>query len=73
MIYSCECPGCGTYSVDRTTFEAFITPQLKERLDEKIRSPECVRAIARFTEKCPRCVPNSEYDLSVEIENAREE
>lgn len=68
ITYQFECPKCGIYTVDQQTFESVITPSLKERLDEQIRTGDVIRAIVRFEENCLRCTPNGEYKVTLEIE-----
>lgn len=61
MLYLCECPKCGPYSVDRTLFETFISSQQKEELDERIRTQVFDVVRIKFQTSCIKCDPDSDH------------
>jgi hypothetical protein len=68
MNFFFECPVCGTYTVDKDTFEAVLTPELRERLHSRLKSEVEARPIVRFEGDCLKCRPDSEHRISLEIE-----
>jgi hypothetical protein len=69
LNYLFQCPRCGRYSVDERTFKAAITPDLLEKLEERIQGNLVVNVVLIFKgEDCLRCKPNSQYVVSLEIE-----
>lgn len=68
MEFIFECPHCAQYNVNPDTLKAAITPDLQTKLTDRIDTSTVSKAILRFESDCPRCKPNSEYKVSLEIE-----
>lgn len=68
MNYLFECSGCRQkYPVDRKTLEAFITPHLRHKLEKREAEVNVTEAIAHFKSACPRCKPNDEYHVKLDM------
>ena len=68
-LFVFDCPRCKPYPVERDTFESFITPALKGRLEEREKTDNGTTkaAVLQFKDKCPRCVPNLVYEVILQF------
>jgi len=73
MNFLFECPHCGKYTVDQQTLLSSITPDLQQKLKERIETGLVANVVAEFTPDCMRCHPHSEYTVRLNIESVPEE
>jgi hypothetical protein len=59
-----QCPRDGTYRVSLETLRQFITPTLREDLDDRM-ARGAVGAELRFDGGCPRCEPDSSHTVTL--------
>jgi hypothetical protein len=59
-----ECPQCGTYRTTNETVRRFITPKLREVLDNQWHQG-AVGAKLKFSGGCPKCQPNSTHEIEL--------
>lgn len=50
-----KCDKCGEREITTTVFEAFTTPEARQRLSQM--SPKATKARIVFTDGCPLCLP----------------
>jgi transcription elongation factor Elf1 len=65
-----ECPNCGTYRVSQESLRLAITPRLNRRLTKAL-DKGAVGAKLQFAVQCPKCMPNSEYEVTLMSLTAR--
>ena len=59
-----ECPVCGTYRVSEETLREFLTPQLRQKLDDRL-SKGAIGAKLKFKSSCPLCKPEGTHELEL--------
>ena len=65
-----ECPHCGTYRVSEETLRKFLTPPLRQKLDDRL-SHGAIGAKLKFKDDCPRCKPEGTHEVELRALRAR--
>lgn len=63
-----ECPICGTYSVDRDTFDSVLTDNLRKRVESVIKDviwQNDKALVAKFEKNCPRCQKSGKSAIKI--------
>jgi hypothetical protein len=63
MLYQVRCKKCGEYQVGSDFISAFLTPELKKKLEAA--DVEGKNVILNFHNRCPRCSPKNEDNVTL--------